>query len=82
VEDLHWTDYLAVTGMALLMWGFLSIKIRMHEHDDRRWQVAGIWLHGVAELWFAIRHGRAAGFSLIAIAGGSTLLAAAFLWQP
>jgi hypothetical protein len=86
---LHWTDYVGVSGAALLLWCFIFVDIRMREHDDdveepedRFWGKMADALPLLSHLCFMIGHWRQILGTLTVGAIAVVLLIIGFSHQP
>jgi hypothetical protein len=57
VVNLHWTDYLGIPGVGMVLWWNTYMAVRMKQEDDPRWWVATA-VPFVGPSWSSVRHWR------------------------
>jgi hypothetical protein len=79
--NLHWTDYLGIPGMGMVLWWYGYMAVRVKYEDDPLWWFAAM-VPFAGPLWYSVRHWRKDPLMVAVGAVGMLLSAAFFYWQP
>lgn len=78
---LLWTDFVGVTGGALILWWLVFVQIRMEEREDTTWGLTASIIPILSHIWFSVKHWRQVPGTLIVMVIGVVLLAIGLHWQ-